>query len=33
MYGWTPDDNRYKDVSWIAAKGVKWRDVRSWMGK
>ncbi|MGF9963282.1 hypothetical protein [Bacillus rhizoplanae] len=33
MYGWTLDDNHYKDVSWIAAKGVKWRDVSSWVGK
>ncbi|CAG9612661.1 hypothetical protein BACCIP111899_01838 [Bacillus rhizoplanae] len=32
-YGWKLEDDNSKDVSWIAAKNVKWRDVSSWMGE
>nr|WP_255291925.1 hypothetical protein [Bacillus pseudomycoides] len=30
--GWKPNEVTQYEVSWIAAKSVKWRDVSSWMG-
>lgn len=30
-YKWKPNDND-KDITWIASKKVKWRDVSQWMG-
>ncbi|MCG3088541.1 hypothetical protein [Sporosarcina cyprini] len=31
LYGVKRNDNR-KDVTWIASKNIKWRDVSRWMG-
>ncbi|PEI90320.1 hypothetical protein CN679_18005 [Bacillus pseudomycoides] len=30
--GWKPNEVTPYEISWIAAKSVKWRDVSSWMG-
>jgi hypothetical protein len=29
---WTPDGPERDNVTWIAAKGVSWRDASDWMG-
>ncbi|MDF2535373.1 MAG: hypothetical protein K0R18_1532 [Bacillales bacterium] len=32
-YSWRPSEIIEYDVSWIASRNLKWRDVSSWMGK